>query len=90
MNAHVFCALQLFLQKMSGRDNYCCFMFDDHILVREYLHFNQKFDCIEFFLVLWKSEQKRQHYNSCSTLNDLWPTQKVEATSGFLLYVWKH
>ncbi|PNF26456.1 hypothetical protein B7P43_G16258 [Cryptotermes secundus] len=33
---------------MSGRDRYCCLMFDE-MSIRENLHFNQKFDCIEGF-----------------------------------------
>jgi hypothetical protein len=39
-NAHVFCALQHSLQKMSGKDHYCCRMFDE-MSIRENLHFNQ-------------------------------------------------
>jgi hypothetical protein len=36
------------LQKMSGGDHYCCPMLDKKS-IRENLHFNQKFDCIEGF-----------------------------------------
>ncbi|PNF27942.1 hypothetical protein B7P43_G17525, partial [Cryptotermes secundus] len=42
----VFHALEQSLQKMSGRDRYCCLMFDE-MSIRENLHFNQKFDCID-------------------------------------------
>ncbi|PNF39995.1 hypothetical protein B7P43_G15587, partial [Cryptotermes secundus] len=44
----VFHALEQSLQKMSGEDRYCCLMFDE-MSIRENLHFNQKFDCIEGF-----------------------------------------
>ncbi|XP_023719162.1 uncharacterized protein LOC111870825 [Cryptotermes secundus] len=48
INARVFHALEQSLQKMSGEDRYCCLMFDE-MSIRENLHFNQKFDCIEGF-----------------------------------------
>ncbi|XP_023721687.1 uncharacterized protein LOC111872233 [Cryptotermes secundus] len=48
INAHVFHALQQSLQKMSDGNHYCCLMFDE-MSIRENLHFNQKFDCIEGF-----------------------------------------
>ncbi|PNF31489.1 hypothetical protein B7P43_G00752 [Cryptotermes secundus] len=50
INAHVFRALEQSLQKISDRDRYCCLMFDE-MSIRENLHFNQKFDCIEGFEV---------------------------------------
>jgi hypothetical protein len=46
--AHLFGALQYSLQKISGKDQYCCFIFDE-MLVKENLHFNQKFGSFEDF-----------------------------------------
>jgi hypothetical protein len=62
-------------------------MFDE-ISIRENLHFNQKFECIEGFEECGKSGQDLQHSKSCSALHDPWPTEKVEAASGLLLYSW--
>jgi hypothetical protein len=42
------------------------------------------------FWGLWMSGQDMQHCKSCSSFHDLWPTWKVEATSGLLIYSWKH
>jgi hypothetical protein len=56
-----------------------------HVSIRENLHFNQKFDCIEGF-----EDLGMQHCKSCSGFHGLWPALKVEATSGLLLWPWKH
>ena len=44
----MFYALRHSLQKMSGKDRYCCLLFDE-MSIRENVWFNQKFDCIEGF-----------------------------------------
>ncbi|PNF15446.1 hypothetical protein B7P43_G18115, partial [Cryptotermes secundus] len=62
VNAHVFHALEQSLHKMSGRDRYCCLMFDE-ISIRENLHFDQQFDCIEGF------EDCGSQGRSCSIAN---------------------
>ena len=48
INAHVFNTLKLTLQTMPDADRVCCLMFDE-MSIRDNLHFNQKFDCIEGF-----------------------------------------
>jgi hypothetical protein len=40
INAHVFGTLKHSLQKMSGKDRFCCLMFDE-MSIRENLRFNQ-------------------------------------------------
>jgi hypothetical protein len=46
INVNVHAAIQHSLQKMSGKDNYCCLMFNE-MSIREKLHFNSKFDRTE-------------------------------------------
>jgi hypothetical protein len=41
-------ALVHFVRKMSGKDRYCTLLFDE-MSVRENVHFNQKFDCMDGF-----------------------------------------
>ena len=48
ISAHVFSTLRGTVQKMSAEDCMCCLMFDE-ISVRENLHYNKKFGCIEDF-----------------------------------------
>lgn len=47
-NANVFKALKNTVQKMSDEDRVCSLLFDE-MSIRENLHFNQKFDCIDGF-----------------------------------------
>jgi hypothetical protein len=47
VNAYVFDTLKHSLQKMGGKDCYCCIMFDE-MSIRQNLSFNQKL-CIEHF-----------------------------------------
>jgi hypothetical protein len=48
INAHVFYILKRTLWTMSDGDKMCCLMFDE-MSIRENLHFNQKFGCIDGF-----------------------------------------
>jgi hypothetical protein len=48
INAYVFGKLRQCLQKMSGKDCFCCLMCDE-MPIRVNMRFNQKFDCIEGF-----------------------------------------
>jgi hypothetical protein len=57
INSHVFCKVwrvhstlstRTASTEKSGRDQYCCLMFNEMSVVQN-LHFNQKFNCIEGF-----------------------------------------
>jgi len=48
INAHVFNTFIRTLQTMSDGDKVCCLIFDE-MSIRENLHFNEKFGCIDYF-----------------------------------------
>jgi hypothetical protein len=62
INAHVFSTLKHSLQKMSGKHNFYCLMFDE-MSIRENLHFSYQFDCIEGF------EDLRRQSTTSNTAN---------------------
>jgi len=64
---------------MSDGDKVCCLVFDE-MSIRENLHFNQKFGCVDESEDLGRRPDKH-NCKSCPGVHALWSTQEVEATS---------
>jgi hypothetical protein len=65
INAHVWCT-PTHTAEMSCKDHCSCLMFDE-MSIKENLHFNQKFECIEGF-----EDHGSQHSKSCPNFHGLW------------------